>query len=643
MTMYSLPDITGQNSDFLKTNMPCYVYRSGMQFSFENSPVFADSIIVKLVDGTGTELVRDVDWTITGDDIDQTAMARAFLENPTFSGTLAKSITFTSNASLNKSVALTFQQFYQTTPGRTFDDGRPLEFTPDLLKTLMSELADLRQQVAGVYSPLAPNSAAPVLLPLDINCENSNNLVVGESITVNTVAGVNVIRLSQGAFFADTLVLKHNGVTLTSDEDYLPIVTSPLTQQSTNRSGIYQYILINSVISGPVVADYHAVGGEVQRTDVESIYQLMVSIKTFLDNGAFVTSGTIANTPAFSAFNSRLNLLEEDMRRLLSGAPTYGDSTAGMSTAKPIVALDSSFHWWTIANLYQVLGSTDIITADQFKGRVYIPGAKVSLSFTVDVNLEQVRNKVSFKTESVCFDPLYTLFSSVSVSSPVYPMVRVVWNNTAGVFSGASLQIGLPLMTLSDQMIIEDMSTTESGWILDRTGEFVTGSTPTPVSPRDTSFTLPNGTSTWTSGGAISFSETFVPDFDDGYLVYSGSAVTMSDINTTDSTSGLFNVVLPVYYPIKSIRSLVVTLVNAASTTTYDIEIPLTGLNSTTRTGRYVFGTSTGALLEITATLVQGAGGAITLSLNLPDVSLSIWTVTPATMTDVIRYVRAKV
>lgn len=644
MTTYYLPDLSGTNTDYLQVNIPCYVYQSGMKVIFENSPIHASSLVITLTDGTGTVLVKDTDWEIKSDDIDQKAMSNAFLENSNFTGLLLKSVTIKSSLAIGKQVAMTYQEFYLTVPGRMFDDGRPLELTPDLIKSLITGLNDVRQQVAHVNSPIVTNILAPTLLPFDINAERSSNLMVDEPIVVNTVVGAKVIRVKQGAFFADSVVLKYNNVPLNPTTDYIPIGLSSLTDKTTNVGGIYNYILITKEISGTLLATYRAVGGEVQPDDLNSVYDLMVAIKTFLNDGIFITSETVVDSPAFRAMHARLNLLEDSMRRLLTGTPTYGDSSSNNAVTRPISSTDADFHWWTVATLYQVEGSTDIVRADQFKGRVFLPDSNISLAFTVDLNLDQDMRKVVFQTETAIFDPTYTLFDNLSVNAPQYPMIRVVWNQAAQSFSGACIQFGVPLPELLDRMVVEDLSSAESCWILSRENEFIVGQTSTDTStPEDSGFLLPDGISIWAPASNISYSETFVPEFKDGYLVYSGAAVTIQNLITVGSTGNLFNVTLPRYFPIHRAKTLVVTMVSANDLVVYDIEIPLTGTEPTNRVGRMTFADSQLEAMVILADVNQDELNDISVSLNITEIATPLQTGTPSALTDIVRYIRVKV
>lgn len=651
MTSYSVPDNTGKNPAYLQVNLPFYIYENNIKLKFENSPVFASSIRMILTDGSSLILQKDVHWKIDASDIDQTAMSKAFLENRNFSEQLLQSVTFISPDIVGKQIAVNVQQFYDTIPGRLFDDGSPIQFSPALLKSLISGLADVRQQIAKVRSPVTPNDHAPVLLKFDINAERASNVITGEKVTVNTVAGGKVIRLVQGAFFADSLVIKKDGVPLSKTTDYLVIFPSPLTKQSTNKSGIYQFIHLVTPITGELTIDYHALGGEVQQDDVAALYDLAVSLKTFLNEQIFVTADTISETAAFRALHARLQTQEDKMRSLLSGSPSYGDANtntnAGYSLVRrPIAASDAKLHWYTIASLFKVAGSTDVVLTDQFRGRIFLPGTKIALSFVVDVNFNQTRNPVTITSSNLVFNPLYNLFVDLDNSAPVYPMLRVAWNRISDGLSGAVLQVGLPLPNLTDQMVLENTSTPESCWLLDKTGQIVTGNSGNPSSPKDNGFTLPDGNAVWSDGSASSLSRVHVPVYRPGYLMYQGAVVTLADLAgagvlaekpTTpgNSTKNKFNIVLPSYFPLSTLSQIVVTMASTDTAAVYDIELDIAALNGTSRFGKRGFTDTGGKRMTMSATLTQDINSAIAVSLNVSD--------TPSGPADVVRYIRARV
>jgi hypothetical protein len=645
MTTYSLPDLSGRNPAYLQVNLLFHIYDNNIKLTFENSPVFASSIRIVLTDGSSAELIRDQHWKVDPTDIDQTAMSKAYLEDADFDEVLVRSITIISPSVVGKRVAVNVQQFYDTIPGRFFDDGAPLELTPALIKSMISGLADTRQQLAKVRSPVTPSDTAPTLLPFDINAERAGNKIVNEKITINTVGGGKIIRLTQGAFFADDLVVTKNGVPLTKATDYLPVMVSPLTKQTVKKGGIYQYLLILTPLVGDLEIDYHAVGGEVQQDDISALYDLSVSIKNFLNDQIFITADSIPETPAFRAHQARLTILENQMRSMLSGTPTYGDATSYDKVRRPISAPDSKFHWYTIANLYKVAGSTDVVTADQFKGRVFFPGAKVALSFTVDVNLNQTRNPVTISSSNLVFDPLYVPFVESSANAPVYPMLRAVWNKTSEGLSGMSLQVGLPLLSLSETMYVESTSTLESCWLLDKTGQVITGNEAvTPSAPRDSGFTLPDLTAIWSDTGSASLSRVHVPNYRNGYLMYSGSTIGLDSLVSAGvdkpavpatSTKNLFNIVLPTYFPIDQMTQVLVMMSSPDTSVIYDLEITLSPMNLFSRFGKVTFTDSTGKRMTMSATLTQDSSGAVSVSLNASD--------TPGSPVDVVRYIRARV
>jgi hypothetical protein len=640
MTSYTLPDITGKDPNYHQSNRPFYIYRRGMRIHFKNSPVFVSSLRLIMVDGSGYRLQQNVDWTVNHTDIDEDAMQMAYRQNPNFSETLVSSVTIISDKVLDKSIAATYQEFYLTLPGRMFDDGSPLEFTPQVAKALIRGVGELRQQLARPTSPLAINDRVAAPLPFDINGERPTNKITGETVTVNTMTGYKVIRLANGAFFKDSLVIKSGGQTLNLSTDYTPLVVSPLIDRTTNKSGIYQYVMIVGEFNGELAIDYHAVGGDVQIDDVNAVQEQILAIRTFLEETLFITPDSVVDTPAFRALHARINLMEDNVRSILNGAPTYGDTTSGVSVRRGIKTTNSNLHWWTIANLFKVEGSNDIVTADQFKGRVFIPGAKIALSFTVDFNSEQHRNPVSFITDSAVFDPNYVIFADAPATATVLPLIRVVWNDGTEGFAGASIQVGLPLLSTNDILVVEDFSSTESCWLLDRTGQITNGTTPTPLDPQDNTFHLPDGATFWSEGGSSSRSRTLVPVFEEGYLVYTGSVVNLGQVTTTADTKNKFNVSLPSYFPLEAVRSIVITMASSDSSTVYDVEVRTPHSLANAVSGKATFTDSADRLLSLRTKLSRNVDNSIALAVNLTNPFAPSAGDNSA---DVIRYVRVKV
>ena len=646
MSYYYLPDPTGSNPDYLKVNVPFYVYQSGLRMPFSKSPIFAHTLVIKLTDGTARTLVRDVDWTVQDEDIDVEATAQAFAENRDFPYQLVKSVTFISELATLKQVARSYQEYYMTSPGLVPDDGRELEFSPSVLQYLLSSVAGLNQRSARVTSPIATNLNPPKLLAFDINKERTANRVTNELVTINTMAGATVVALTNGAFFADSLVIRAGNITFSPSTDYQPIGFSPLSQKSTNKSGIYTHIAINRAFAGPLSIDYHAVGGTVQPQDIASTYGMMLGIRDYLDNSTFITEDSVITTPAFRALDARQSKTEDIVRRLLSGSPSYGDantSTPSVAVTRPIIADDSQHHWFTIATLYQVQGSTDIIEADAFSGRVYFPDSKISLTFDVDFNKSQQRNPVSFTTRSLVMDPNYVAFSDLAVDAPQYPLVRVIWNYAAESFSGACIQVGIPLPNLTDLMVVENFSSQESCWKLSRVNEQVPGSTMiNKTRPDDNNFMLPDLESMWSQNSSVSRQVVCVPEYKPGYLVYTGSSLNLATLTTISDTSNMFGISLPQNFPVSAIQTLEVTLASQDAATVYKVPVELTGTSPTVRQGSATFMDTQDSLMSLDVTLTLKNDGSIGLNVH-NTVGANPMTNTPSTKTDIVRYITAKV
>jgi hypothetical protein len=645
MTFYYLPDLTGQNPAYLEVDVPCGIYAFGIKIPFDGSAIFEDSLVFTYTDGTGRVLTKGVDWTVETDDIDMSAMNRAHVEDMSFSKRLIKSVTIpATSTAVGQIVAATYQKFNVPNPGVDLDDGTPLELTPDVIRSMQSTLALLSQKVANVTGTVSVPSASPNVLPFDLNGTRAGNVITNEPAAINTVAGVRLIRPEYGDFFANSVSVTFNGQPLAYPTDYDFAVVSPLTKQTTNTSGIYKYIRVLATVSGTVNVTYHAVGGEVQPTDVTALVSQLADIRAFLNTNTFVTESALGATGLMQAIMARTVALEDDVRRLMSGPPTYGDAntTSGSATTRPILASDSDLHWYTIASLYKVSGSDDVVRADQFKGRVYLPDLNIALGFTLDFNMNQTRNPVSLLTESLVFDPGYVLFGDQSVNAPQWPMLRVVWNTVAGSFSGAFLQFGIPLPTLSTRMVVESTSSAESCWLLVKDNEILPGgSVSSYTSPSDDGFVLPNQSSVWSSSSGSSKSEMLTPKFDDGYLVYAGSTTTIGQL--TSATPVSYPVFLPPYFDIDNISSIVVTFTSNDSSTIYDVELPMTSLAAGSLSGRGTFCDSDLEAMVLMGHLTKTTGDIISMKMNISEIANPLISGTPSSKLDVVRYIRAKV
>jgi hypothetical protein len=607
---YSLPDYTGADPRFKKQNVAFLVYKNGAVFEFVDSPIFADTLVVKLADGSDTTLVKDTDWTYEGDDLSSHYIGQAKLANPDFDRDLIKSIKFIGTRYLNQKVIMSFQEWKMTSPGLVSGDGSPVELNPDTLGYILSTLAGLSNQVSASGSTLSDTTAAPTLLLEDIQKERSANLITNEVHDISTASGKRIIIPVNGEFFRDSTVVRYNNVALIRDVDFTVGGFSALTAHTSNTSGIYRFLVINKEIEGSVNVDYHAVGGSVSQKDVRNLYEKIEAMRVFLAGNNFVTASSIPSTTAYQHLAARQAELENQMRALLSGSPTYQDATGGTVAKRTVTAPDAGFHWYNLARLYKVSGSDDIVLTDQYRVRVRFTELKVTVSIVVDVDWNSTRKPVSFRTESLIVDPLYTGLTDVSAAAAVYPMFRVITNQVGSTFSGAFLQVGVPIGMLTSHMEVEDLSSVESCWITD---------TATTGTPSDNAIALPDGSSVWSTANVNSKSYPYTPVLDGGYLLYHGAGVNLSDIKTTNSTASQFPSKIPNYFNIDSVKEVVLTLTTDDGSLIYDVSIPLNGSDNSTRTGRITMATSSMGDVPISARLMRSELGAVTISLNVGD------------------------
>jgi hypothetical protein len=154
---------------------------------------------------------------------------------------------------------------------------------------------------------------------------------------------------------------------------------------------------------------------------------------------------------------------------------------------------------------------------------------------------------------------------------------------------------------------------------------------------------LPDDVSIWSTDSGVSYEKRFAPEYEPGYLVYSGAQNDISSLVTITNTGTLFNLSLPVYFPIETIKELVITVLDDTSTFVYDVVIPLTGIVDDTRMGRMTFADSSGEALSMEATLTRDNLDVLSLSLNVTQLALPLVDGVASPKTDIVRYVRARV
>lgn len=609
---YYDPDYTGSLTQYLKSDIPVYLYKAGQIVSFKSSPIFADTLVITT--NNGVTLVEGQDYTIPADAENDDATSLAFLYSPSFSRKLIDYVVITN--ALSSIAGLTYQEFYRTSPGDYFGSGEPYEVTADTILSLVAQTGRLNQLVTKVGSSTSISTDVPTAMDEDINETNPNNKVSGEQHQVNTVTGIKYILPVNGPFFRDSVVLTDGTYTLVEGTDYqVDNFDRQLTERSSNTSGIYRAIMLITARASTVSLSYHPVGGQITAQTLTAMWDRLVSITDYLNSGDRVTTDSLPYTPAFQSIYNYLEKLDTDMRRLLS-TPTYTDATAGSSVQKIFQASDTSLHWYTIASLYKVTGSTTITLADCFHGRIFFPTNNVSCEFTVDVNLNNPNNKASFTTQSLVTDTAYSVFSNATSNTPTYPLFRLAWVQSAEITAGLVLQVGIALPTLSDSPIIEDMSSSESCWLLDKNQPVVSGAAaPSAIAPQDSGFTLPDGASIWgASGDTASTSVVFAPTIDAGYPVYVGSK-NVTDL-TISASAWQPKSLLPSYFPIAKVKRLKFLITNTAGTVT-TVEVPMFGKTDTQRNGIAPFIADDNTVIPLNVSWFTDSTGASTFSIQM--------------------------
>ena len=535
---YKLADMTGTDTNYKVTGDVTKLMASNISLEFSET-IYADSLVITPFSG-GDALIEGTDYEFTDSDRDYTAEAKASASDSTWSHRLAKSFTIIRPiAALPLKVSMTYQFFFLTTPTvPVTNSSGTVDFNPDVAKSLIEDVAAIKEIVSGTTESAGFTTATPTVLQYDINGTNSANVVTGESWSVDTFNSKSVIFPVQGMFFKDSVSIKLDdgggtdgkGTPLVYGTDYACYgVNLTLTAETTDTSGIYTLIKILKQYAGKILVTYHALGGFVTSDIIGQLTSTVEDIKTYLAGTAFLTAGTLKNAALIQTMLQSIQELQTQMRAQIDGA-TYGDSTTGTAVVKQIRAANAQEHWFTIASLYQVkTGTTPVMTDhDRMLLHVQLTTAKYMADVAISFDRENANYPFAVNVTNVLVDPGFTLFGDVNTTTTIYPKWRVVYNNDVSAFSGAYLQIGLTLPALTETLTVEDRSGTQSTWVLDTS----TGTGDNPLIPVDDGFTLPDNASVWSSSGGNSVSYTKMAQTPTGYLIGSGAYALTSFDNT---------------------------------------------------------------------------------------------------------------
>lgn len=538
MTGYP-PDLTGENPKHKVTDMTVVMFRSPQKIEF-NTPVFLDSIAITDMDTPPPRprLLKDEMWSTDEGDIDVTAVSNILVNSPDFDKTLVKSLTFWKTTDGPQTIQLAFQQLFAAPPFFAHTDQECIDFTPELLTDMLCRLNWIERQaksIARVESdPLSP---IPALLEEDPHKKNDDN-VQTETHFINVFDGKNIIKPSTGPFFRDSVIVRiPNHCTLEADKDYVVYHTNiPKTKISNNKSGVYEYILVTYGFAGDVDVTTHAYGGEVTPDSFKSLSDAVTSVARFLKDETPLTPGSLPQIPAFKTLDARLTCLEDDVRSLTTtGRPTFGDANPMGALARVFKAqaTDTQMHWWSLATLFKVDGSDDIIRADRARYRLRMVESKISVDVILHVDM-RLKNPFRLETIGILTDSNTPdqYDEDLPDTLAVIPHFRIVWNDDFSTFPGVVLQLGMIFPSFIETIAIEDFSGTESCW------KVVTPDTD-PVRPIDTTIPLPDGASIWDTNNSISRQNVALLPHPEGYIVWQGDADISNDSTAVDLTTNL--------------------------------------------------------------------------------------------------------
>ncbi len=526
---YHAPDLTGIDPLHRIINDVHSVYAPNQKIFF-NTAVYADSLDISLI-GTVpvVKFTEGVDWEVREDDIDVPTTSRVKVYDSEFNKRLVRSITIIRTFPGEQYLLNTnYQRLYPNQIRTAIYNNEALEWTPPLAVAVLEEIDRLRLLISKTRDNVSLESDSVKYLEVDPGQVNPNNVIVGEKHTVDTTASILYIQPIYGSFYDDdTLVVKHptTNRTLVKDEDYRVVgINSSKTKISSSTSAVYDFILFIKEFVGEVEISYHAFGGEASLANYKDLLQQVRNLTYFMNDAKFITETTLGHTSVVNALTERIVTLEDNMRRFLTGRPSYGDRTSGVSRLYKFTASDSELHWFSIATLYKVDGSDDIVNADRLHFRMSTLYSKIMADFYVSVNMNNpTDNKLDVTVLSESYPRGYIPFTDYnSIDMITRPQFRVIWNDDDVRQSGVILQVGLELKTiLAESVAIEDFSGAECCWkLVDESDEA--------FSPEDVSVALPavDGAGQpyfiWNNLNPSSRQESTLFPFEKGHLVWAG-------------------------------------------------------------------------------------------------------------------------
>jgi hypothetical protein len=489
---YLTPDLTGNDPLYRVSNFVRVISRTDQKFKFDTSVVYSGRHKVDIEEGRVTEgislnvhllgtltipLIYGQDWVILPDDIDEDETAQIKVQYPNFLLELVKSITIIRNLVTDVRINVEHSRLYPLQYRASYYKTEPLEVTPNLIADIIEKVEYLTQLTYPVHNVhTVSDLPKPLLLEPDPYQIRPENLIINEHHLINVPDNKFIIHPIAGPFFKDSLKVVYHPVigadqTLKegSDEDYLIFgLESKRTQIASNPSGIYRFILIRKILVGSIYITYHAYGGDPTLQDAYSLNELVNNIISHINQAKYLTPDSLTQTSVITQMLIRMNNIEDTMRRLLTqGKPTYGDVTRG-TLLKRITAIDTDLHWYTIAELYKVEGSPEVILADTFHFRFQSIISKYMFEAIVGVDITNPNNPFDISILSENYPLGYIPFENYDdLDYMIRPQLRIIWNENTGQSSGILLQLGWQLKNAAEETIaIEDLSGLQSCWRL---------------------------------------------------------------------------------------------------------------------------------------------------------------------------------
>jgi hypothetical protein len=565
--MYYNMDLSMARESHKVEELTAVIHRTGQRielFGGYTDGAFEETMRIVLHGTVPTELVRGVDYVIEDIDLEDTLLSDIMMHDITWNKSrIIKSFKYTGPVSGPMRISISFQKVFPVRDKvflESVDNTRITDFSPEILESLVRDNVHLKALISSIEANTLNNKTGALLLEEDPHMKNPMNKRVDEEHTINVPNSKAVVFPHAGSFFADSLVVKMpnlNNRVLKHGEDYVCFgMDVHKTKISSVPQEVNNFILFISPIVDDVTISYHAFGGLPTLEDAKAMNKTIIDIMLHLSKSSYITQDVIGTTPVVSEIVRRLNKMENEMRALSSTAPSYGDATGmGDHRKMRVAAVDNKLHWWTIATMYNVDGSSDIFTAGTFKFRLTTVHTAMQFDATAVVNVNKNRDQLSLEVQSANYDRGYVPFEDYSnVDYAVRPQFRIIWNQNTTNTSGIALQVGLPLRGVAEEtIVVEDFSGLQSAWKLRPKGDG------TAIDPEDSFVRLPSVDHIWDSSNPDSKVVSKLAPLPEGHLIWAG-AVHVNEFNNAYNEQILHNFAEPVN--INSFKSAILDFMN---------------------------------------------------------------------------------